>query len=64
MNITVKLPFDRRNFIDADGLMPDSSTSDTELLLALAESDYKQFSFDVADAVIETLKNKQQELPN
>jgi len=58
MNITVEIPFDRNKFRDEEGLSPDNSISDAQLLLSLAESDYKQFSFDLADAVIKTLRNK------
>ena len=55
MNITLNFPLDRRDFLDQDGLTPDESVSDAELLLMLAESDYKQFSQDIAKAVVKTL---------
>ena len=55
MNITLNFPLDRRDFLDSDGLTPDESVSDEELLLSLAESDIKQFGQDLAESVVKTL---------
>ena len=57
MKITIDFDIDRRDYLDEDGLTPLPEVKDAELLLSDAESDYKEFAFTVADAVIKTLKD-------
>lgn len=56
MKITIDFELDRQNIIDFDGLTPPPEVSDAELLLSLAQSDYKEFAFAVADSAIKTLE--------
>ncbi len=57
MKITIDFELDRRDYLDDDGLTPPPEVTDAELVLGVAQSDYKKFAFDVADQIIKSLED-------
>lgn len=57
MKITLDFPIDRHDWLDDDGNPPSPEVTDKQLLLWTAQSDYKQFAFEVADAVLQQLQS-------
>ncbi len=43
MKFTLNIPIDRADWMDENGMIPDQSVSDIQLLLWAAEYDYKEF---------------------
>ena len=58
MKLTINIPIDRACYVDEEGNIPDSSISDSQLLIWDSQCDYKEFKDNITSLVLDHLKEQ------